>query len=617
MKKIWKNHKVILFILVLSLVISIIFSILFTWLLSKIKFETFRFSLISWIIIFISWPALSIFLLIKIKVGDKKGNKSLASSRWMNDKEFNKKYKKHEWDSQDNPNHGFLLKTELNSNGKLKYQLTSDIGHALVVGATRSGKTSMLVNPNIQTLAKSETSLIISDPKGELFETHSKSLADQGYEVLSLNLRNHEKSNNWNPLTKAWDLWFYKTDDPHVKEMKQDEAITSIKELSTTLFPNAKGENPIWTKGASTIFQFLVIGMLELSEYDEKITRDNFNITNILTNLNSSTYEEVHSFAGLLDLIAKETNKVSKALAIGGRNVRGAEETVSGMVQNAVTALEVYSDSKIKRIVSSTNLKVDPNKKQAIFIIVPDEDNSKNGFVSLFVSEIYKELISLASANGGALQRPFYFILDEFGNIPAIPNFDAMITVGASRKIFFMPVLQNYQQMEKKYSRETSAVIRSNCAYEFYLLTNDHETAEKFSKKLGEEEIDQTSQSHSKNGERISSSTSTSKRTRRLMDANELMKIGFGDLIVTLSRSQPIKSSLAKFWEFKGFKPGKLKIKSNRLVDYDKKYIYKFIDGIDDNKAPSGEEQKQDLDDFEENSQEAAESNKKALGGWT
>ncbi len=69
-------------------------------------------------------------------------------------------------------------------------------GHAIVIGSTGSGKTARLINPNIRVnaLSKEKPSMILSDPKGELFNTHSQFLVDEGYEVLTINLRDDKKS---------------------------------------------------------------------------------------------------------------------------------------------------------------------------------------------------------------------------------------------------------------------------------------------------------------------------------------------------------------------------------------------------------------------------------------
>ncbi len=515
------------------------------------------------------------------------GKTKLASSQWLSKKEFYSLFKAYNF-NKDVINHGFLLESKINASD-LQVRSTKDIGHALVIGATRSGKTSRLVNPNIQTLAraKDKVSMVISDPKGELYDFHSQALHDLGYEVLTINLRDHTSSSQWNPLEIIWHKWKKEGLTLLELEISRDEAKGALSELATVMFPEPTRGEAIWAQGANTVFQFMVLAMLELSDYDEKITLDTFNIHNVLVNLNSATYQHLFELAGVLEALARKQDAISHALAVGGRNIRGAEATVNGMVQNAVSMLKVYNDSKVKRIIASTSIKLDDSKPQAIFLIVPDEEKSKNGFISLFVAETYKELIRMATNNESKkLKRPLYYILDEFGNIPKIPNLDSMVTVSASRNIFFMFILQNYKQINESYGPNIASIIMGNCGYEFYLLTNDHETAEAFSKKMGDREIQKVSKSSSKNDKGFSSSTSVSDQTRRLIHADELMKLKEGEIIVSAQRLNPIKSSLAPFWEFKGFKPGKLEvIKTTALGSFDAKHVYNFVTPVD----PEGE----------------------------
>ena len=326
----------------------------------------------------------------------------------------------------------------------------------------------------------------------------------------------------------------------------------------------------------------MVLSLLELKDYDPKITKDSFNINNIQANLNSTTYEDLSKLADLLQNIAEDEERTSAPLIIGGRNIRGAEQTVSGMVQNAITGLNVYQNSVVKRITATTTFTIDDSKPQAFFLIVPDEEKSKNGFISLFVSETYKELIAIAMSNEDSkLKRPLYYILDEFGNIPKIPDLDSMVTVSASRSIYFMFVLQSYKQINKIYGKEDSSVILGNCAYEFYLLTNEHETAEAFSKQLGEKEIKTSSSSTSTNERGSNTSKSTSTRTRRIMDANELMKLKDGEVIIRLQREHPIKTFLEPFWEYPKFVRGEAKMDLPKQTrGFEQKHTYMFVQSI-------------------------------------
>lgn len=93
----------------------------------------------------------------------------------------------------------FIVNTKLKQNNSvLEYKITNDIGHSLLIGSTSSGKTSLIINSQIQTFAKSriQPTMIITDPKGELYNLHSTNLKTQGYQVAKLDLRS-ENSDFW------------------------------------------------------------------------------------------------------------------------------------------------------------------------------------------------------------------------------------------------------------------------------------------------------------------------------------------------------------------------------------------------------------------------------------
>ena len=113
------------------------------------------------------------------------------------------------------------------------------------------------------------------------------------------------------------------------------------------------------------------------------------------------------------------------------------------------------------------NMDESPN---ALFVIVPDERFTRNRFVTLFLTQTYKELVEKANTNlrkkqtdTAILKRRAYFILDEFGNLPKMENIEGMVTVGRSRGVRYLFVLQSFSQLNAKYGRDIGDIIKTNC----------------------------------------------------------------------------------------------------------------------------------------------------------
>lgn len=170
------------------------------------------------------------------------------------------------------------------------------------------------------------------------------------------------------------------------------------------------------------------------------------------------------------------------------------------------------------------------NKPVAIFMITPDFDSSNHVIASIFVRQLYFILAKGASlARGGKCHREVIFCLDEFGNMPSIEGMANIITVCLGRNVRFNLVIQAYAQLKNKYG-EDADTIDGNCGNTIYILTNDQETAEKVSKKLGNQTINLPSRS----GKGLSTDKNKTEGLdqRPLLTANELMNFKEGESAV-------------------------------------------------------------------------------------
>ena len=136
----------------------------------------------------------------------------LENSRFMTDKERDKYFKPRVFEELDGlkkfKDDGVPVRALVDKNGKLQINFLNGV-HSLVIGSTGSGKTTTFINPMIQILGSTScgSSMIMTDPKGELFDLHSKYLKERGYDVMVLDLRDTYSSSRWNPLDSIWDMY--------------------------------------------------------------------------------------------------------------------------------------------------------------------------------------------------------------------------------------------------------------------------------------------------------------------------------------------------------------------------------------------------------------------------
>jgi len=215
---------------------------------------------------------------------------------------------------------------------------------------------------------------------------------------------------------------------------------------------------------------------------------------------------------------------------------------LSGIYGTATTELELFEEPLIQNIICQNDLNFNEIslKPTVIFIIVPDERIEHHFFVSLFIGQVYKALVAQTNGNGGKLICPVYFLCDEFANLPAITNMEAMITVARSRNIFFQLVIQAFSQLETKYNKAIANVIFANCSLHIFLQTMNLETAKKYSEMIGQKTLLKVSVS----GKGKNQSPQANLDHTNLISASELIQLPNNEAIVVYSQQLPAKVKL-------------------------------------------------------------------------
>lgn len=473
--------------------------------------------------------------------------------------------------------------------------------HALVIGATGSGKTTTFINPMIQILghAGAGSSMICTDPKGELFQLHSGTLSARGYKVMVLDLRDPYSSFRWNPLENLYERYqlYLKTGegilkhwdsvekydlkrlhelseygDPwyefqgtayavrrdllnDIKIMRQkiyDEVYEDLNDLIGVICPIESKDDPVWEKGARSVIMAVCLGMLEDSE-DESLsmTREKF----CFYNVNKAIGNSENEFEELKNYFAKRP-RLSKAVNLSRQVLSAAADTLSSYMSIAFDKLSMFNDEGLCALTSATD--IDPamfaGQPTALFLKIPDEKDTRHALAGVFILSIYKALIKVASAREDlSLPRNVYFLLDEFGNMPKIDKFDKMITVGRSRKIWFNMVVQSYAQLNNVYGDTVADIVKGNCGMKMFIGANDIGTCEEFSKLCGNMSVSTTSVSGSASSNKGEVNYSTQLQTRPLIYPSELQKLNnktaTGNAIIVTFGNYPLKTKFTPSYQ--------------------------------------------------------------------
>lgn len=545
-----------------------------------------------------------------------------------------------------------------NKKRELDINIASPV-HSIIIGSTGSGKTTTFINPTIQILANSSagSSMICTDPKGELFQLHSKFLEERGYKTMVLDLRDPYSSFRWNPLGDIYDryqtylhtgddiyrhtdsiddypdlelmdekdtyndVWYEFEDQAYsdsdgliqvirVKRQKiYDECYEDLNDLVSVLCPIESKDDPVWEKGARNIILAVALGMLEDSENPNlEMTKEKFNFYNINKAIGNSEDE----YKNLKEYFMNRP-KLSKAAGLSRQVVSAAENTMNSYMSIALDKLSMFNDEGLCALTSATDIEPTSiaNEATALFLKIPDEKDTRHALAAVFILSIYKALIKVASSREDlSLPRNVYYLLDEFGNMPKIDKFDKMITVGRSRKIWFAMVVQSFAQLENVYGKTVADIIKSNCGMKMFIGSNDIATCEEFSKLCGNYTVSTSSVSANASAlQRGDMNVNTSLQQRPLIYPSELQRLNnktsTGNAIIVTFGNFPLKTKFTPSYKCPLYKFGQIDLTSVRShaffgedVYYDlEERNYRIAEEIEAENADSLDENAEPMDE--------------------
>ena len=430
---------------------------------------------------------------------------------------------------------------------RLKYYYLP-LMHELYIGTTGSGKTTTCIEPQLRALSqqKNKPNLFISDPKGELFLHNAKHLKNNGYNVQILNFKNVKFSNCWNPLeeiylkqikitnigkeakfVKGVDydkslLSFHKPEDfkygyhiiydgtvfPSYNALKEyveilknsihSEVTSLINQLCNQLFPEETGRSdPMWTNGAREYFNGVMLALLEDALDPEKgLTKEKYTL---------KTINDVYTLTCKFDVERPNTPDSEKFLAfLEGKSKEACDKienvsstapsTKKGFLSTCQSMIGRWMNGHIFSLLNHTNISLDDSKNPiALFIVTRDYDKSDNVVAGLFLNWVYRQFLEKAEKeerkDGISGGRPMHFMLDEFANIPAIPDFETKIATSRSRNMWFHLYIQSYEQLTNTYKQNVADIIIDNCNQQTFLGSQSVATKKRFSEECGQKTI--------------------------------------------------------------------------------------------------------------------------------
>lgn len=535
------------------------------------------------ILLFLVAGNISFIYKIKISLSVQDFNvEQKGSSRWTDVDELKKQYR--QIDEKKGTYKG--LPGLLISQHDGKHFIDDGNTNTLIIGITRAGKDEIFVQPSINDYSRSEQrpSLIVTDIKGESYRCSKKLLESRGYRVLLYNLSNMQHTISINYMHDM--MMLYKNEDFAAAE-------NLAYGFAYPIFSKGNdSENSFFWENAASLFSALIIAHIddciyqnmeynamrkrafeqkqewfwalkeeeqtrireELYLYEGKDLAMEEELKFIPPEIEFEEIDMYEKCANIYSVIvtfselsrSKNPEQTKSALddyfAMCPANDRAKLKYLSIDIASDRAKGDIYSSMAIKltnfmqESVAKMSIYNDLDMTElgfgkqpiAVFIMVPDYEKSMHNLVSIFISQSYYMLAKKCDEYVKC-QRPVRYILNEFGNIPKIENMANIVTVCLGRNITFDLYIQSTKQIETLYGKD-AATIMTNCGNQIYLMGNDTDSAEYFSKIIG----NKTYVDIQRNGEQVSLNKSFMEKAEQkpLLYPNELLELLPGNCVV-------------------------------------------------------------------------------------
>ena len=438
--------------------------------------------------------------------------------------------------------------------GQLTALVDSDDIHCLMIGASGVGKTAFFLYPNLEYACASGMSFFASDTKGDLARNYGAIARDcYGYQVAVVDLRNPTRSDGYNLLTLINHYMDACRRDP-ADLAARAKAEKYAKILSKTVInPDEENfaQNQYFYDAAEGVLTAVI---LLLAEYlpPKRIhgeLRERRHIVSVFKLVQELLAPSIlpgkNEFQLLMDRLPEE----HKAKWFSGSALTAAEQSMASVMSTVLSRLNTFLDSELEQVLcfdSAIDAESFASKRSAIFLILPEEDATKNFMAGLMIQTLSRELFSVADEHDGKLPNRVVFFCDELGTMPAfdiLPLFSA----GRSRRLTLVPIIQSLAQLEKNYGKEGAEILTDNCQDTIFGgFAPNSQTAEVLSKALGSRTVMSGSISRGKND----TSQSLQMIERPLMTPDELKSIPKGHFIVMKTGTHPMQTRLRLFLEW-------------------------------------------------------------------
>lgn len=355
------------------------------------------------------------------------------------------------------------------------YLITKDL-HALIIGATRSGKTRNVVIETITMLILAGENVFIPDLKGEIRDYTEDTAKRCGYETICINFINPYESDRKNFL------------EPIVQTLRRKDISRAIEE-TWSLVSQLVGEPPehgdkLWNDGEAATLAASIMAVC----YDNQDHPEYQNLTNVFYFITEmcSEYRGALPLQFYIDSLPED----HPAKILLAATKVAAMRTRSSFYVSAIMTLKLLTIPAINQMTNASDFDIEKlieeGKKVIVYLCLPARDKTYFPLASLVLRQL-SDLIDYAADEkyGGRVPVRWNFVEDELGNFTKITNMRQQTSFGTGKGIRHFMFIQSYAQLDDVYGEKVSQIIQDNADIKIYLRSPNPTTKKKISEDLG------------------------------------------------------------------------------------------------------------------------------------
>ena len=421
-----------------------------------------------------------------------------------------------------------------------------------MIGASGVGKTAYFLYPNLEYACACGMSFFATDTKGDLARNYG-AVAEKyyGYHVSVVDLRNPTRSDGYNLMTLINRYMDKALREHSIEAYGKAENLINIlaHSIISPKDEESRGQNEYFYKAAEGVVASVLLLLAEFLPPDKEHPTERRHLVSVFILIQQllapSGMRGQSYFKQLMDMLPAH----HRARNLASSALESSDQATASAMSTALAQMNTFMDIALEQVICFDN-NIDAEKfakeKTALFLILPEEDRTKNFMAGLMIQNLSKELFELAEKGSGRLPNRVVFYCDEFGTMPAF-DVEALFSAGRSRGITLVPIIQSLAQLDKNYGDKGAESIVDNCQDTIFGgFAPNSQTAEQLSKSLGSRTVLSGSVSRGKNDP----SQSLQMIERPLMTPDELKSIPKGNFVVMKTGTHPMQTKLRLFLDW-------------------------------------------------------------------